>query len=95
MSTSACDQDIIMLKIFPSYSWISVLFPWHVFHIVKYVSVRGVTVAVNNISVHMDTQLSSQKAMCLCKGKNSMVDWFYISKDIGEEKQSLSHIFCS
>ena len=35
--------------------WISVLFPWCVFHIITYVSVKGVSVAVNEIIVHMDT----------------------------------------
>jgi hypothetical protein len=37
------------------------LFPLHVFHIVKYVPVRGVSVAVNEIFVHMDTYLSKRR----------------------------------
>ena len=41
-----------------SYSWISVLFPWHVLRIVQYVSVSGVSVAFNEIFVHMNTHLS-------------------------------------
>jgi len=57
LNTNACDQKKLMLKIFLSTCnfslWISVLFPWHVFHIVIYVSVRGVSVAVNEIFVHM------------------------------------------
>jgi len=40
--------------------WISVLFPWHIFHFVKYVSVRGVSVAVNEIFVYVDKHLSNR-----------------------------------
>jgi hypothetical protein len=36
------------------------LFPLHVFHIVICVSVRGVSVAVSEIFVHMDTDLSNR-----------------------------------
>jgi len=36
------------------------LFPLHVFHIVICVSVRGVSVAVSKIFVHMDTHLSNR-----------------------------------
>ena len=52
---------IVQKKSCPTSSYssqISVLFPWHVFHIFKYVSVRGVSVAVNEVFVHMDTHLS-------------------------------------
>ena len=38
--------------------WILVLFPWHVCHIVKYVSLRGISIIVNETFVHMDTHLS-------------------------------------
>jgi hypothetical protein len=64
MSTDACDQNKCMVKISIrnyNYSlWISVLFPCHVFYIIKYVSVRGVSVAVNELFAHMDTYLSNQ-----------------------------------
>ena len=35
--------------------WIFVLSPWRVFHVVRYVSVRGVSVSINEVVVHMDT----------------------------------------
>ena len=58
LNTNVCDQT----KSCPTSKyllWISVLFPWHVFH-VKYVSTRGVSVAINELFVHMDTHLSSR-----------------------------------
>jgi len=49
------------------------LFSWHVLHIVKYASVRGVSVAVNEIFVHMDTHLSSR---WICASANARIPWF-------------------
>jgi hypothetical protein len=67
--------------VLPDYEY-QFLFPCHVFHIVKYVSVRAVSVAVNEIFVHMYTHLSTTWRS-LCNGMNSMIYWFFISKDIG------------
>jgi hypothetical protein len=35
--------------------WIFALSPWRVFHVVRYISVRGVSIAVNEVFLHMDT----------------------------------------
>ena len=68
LNTNACDQKKLIFKIFLSTSnyslWISVLLPWHVFHVVKYVSLRGVSVAVNEILVHMGTHLCN-RSICV------------------------------
>jgi hypothetical protein len=59
MNTDACDQNKGMVKIFRSYLQLLVMNISFVY-IVKYVSVRGLSVAVNEIFAHMDTYLSNQ-----------------------------------
>lgn len=48
--------------------WILVLFPWHVFHVVRYASVRGVAIAVNEVFVHMDTHPTMARILNLFIG---------------------------
>ena len=56
----------IDVKICLSSLWVSVLFPLHVFHTGKFVSVRSFSVAVNEIFVHMDTHLPHLVSIKMC-----------------------------
>ena len=73
----ACDQKKLMLKFScPTCNcsfWISVLFPWHVLNIVIYVSVRGDSVAVNEILIHKGTHLSNR---WICATEMARNPWF-------------------
>jgi hypothetical protein len=51
------------------------LFPGHVFYIVKYVSVRGVSDTVNEMFAHMDTHLSNTR---ICGAAMSRIPWFTV-----------------
>jgi len=61
MNTNTCDQKKLMLKICLSYLQLLIMNISFVsmtcIHTVKYVSIRGFSVAVNEIFVHMDTHL--------------------------------------
>jgi hypothetical protein len=73
MNTNTCDQQKLYRFACPTsnYSlWISVLFLWYVFHTGKYVSVRGFSVAVNEIIVHMDTHLPHLVSIKMCLSVN-------------------------
>jgi hypothetical protein len=96
MNTDACDQNKLMVQIFRSYInyslWISVLFPWHVFYIVKCVSVSGVSVAVNEIFAHMDTHLSNQGYVPLqCQEFHVLLYWY--QKRHGGRKLTLRYTY--
>jgi len=65
LNTNACDQKELMLKIFVSHLQllimnISFVAMTCIAHSHIYVSVRGFSVAVNKIFVHMDTHLSNR-----------------------------------
>ena len=51
------DFSILLLIIHHKYT---VLFPWHISHIVKYVSVRRVLFALNEIFVHLHSCVSNR-----------------------------------
>ena len=59
----ACNRTALPLFTFNYSLWISVLFPWYIFHIVVYVWVEGVLVAVNETFVYIGTHLSN-KLIC-------------------------------
>jgi len=86
LNTNACDQKELMLKIFLSHFQLLIMninfvAMTCIVHSHIYVLVRGVSIPVNEIFVHMDTFIQ-QMDMCLCNGKNSTIYGFYTSKDL-------------
>jgi len=76
MNTNACDPKKLMLKICLSYLQLLILNISFVsmtcIHIVKYVSVRGFSVTVNEIFVHMDTHLPHLVDIRMCLSINDI-----------------------
>jgi hypothetical protein len=74
MNTNACHQKKFMLKICLSYLQLLIMNISFVFLNVKYVSVSGFSVAVNEIFVHMDTRLHFV-GIKMCPSKNDAWSW--------------------